>query len=167
MQTCLPLFVVYLPMETNVASSKKQEKSSQGSVPRSSRKQDLTWNYVSEAVDSKGKKVTACNFCGKQYVGIGSMKQHLAGLNQSKTACKEVSSEVRDSIIKSMKENKEKTMDKIVVDLDEMNDYEVKDGQSSQQTCTSQSRKRKVSIHLIRYVPSKRINTIQSCTTFV
>ncbi|KAJ4890339.1 DNA binding [Raphanus sativus] len=129
-------------METNVASSKKQEKSSQGSVPRSSRKQDLTWNYVSEAVDSKGKKVTACNFCGKQYVGIGSMKQHLAGLNQSKTACKEVSSEVRDSIIKSMKENKEKTMDKIVVDL-EMNDYEVKDGQSSQQTCTSQSRKRK------------------------
>ncbi|KAL0713875.1 hypothetical protein Bca4012_020853 [Brassica carinata] len=130
-------------METN-ATNTKQEKSSQGSNPRSSsRKQDLTWNYVSEAVDSKGKKVTACNFCGKQYVGISSMKQHLAGLNQSKTACKEVSSEVRDSIIKSLNENKEKTKDKIVVDL-EMNDYEeVNDGQSSQQACTSQSRKRK------------------------
>ncbi|KAJ0248460.1 ATP/DNA binding protein [Hirschfeldia incana] len=129
-------------METNIVSNTKQEKSSQGSIPSSSRKQDLTWDYVSEAVDSKGKKVTACNFCGKQYVGISSMKQHLAGLNQSKTACKEVSPEVRDSIIKSMEENKEKTKEKIVVDL-EMNDYEVKDGQSSQQSCTSQSRKRK------------------------
>ncbi|CAN7099299.1 uncharacterized protein LOC103873116 isoform X2 [Brassica rapa] len=131
-------------METNsTVSNTKQDKSSQGSNPRSNRKQDLTWNYVSEAVDSKGKKVTACNFCGKQYAGISSMKQHLAGLNQSKTACKEVSSEVRDSIVKSMKENnKEKTKEKIVVDL-EMTDYEVKDGQSSQQSCTSQSRKRK------------------------
>ncbi|XP_013605442.1 PREDICTED: uncharacterized protein LOC106312452 isoform X3 [Brassica oleracea var. oleracea] len=129
-------------MGTNSVSNTKQDKSSQGSNPRSNRKQDLTWNYVSEGVDSKGKKVTACNFCGKQYVGISSMKQHLAGLNQSKTACKEVSSEVRDSIVQSMKENKEKTKEKIVVDL-EMTDYEVKDGQSSQQSCTSQSRKRK------------------------
>lgn len=139
-------------METN-ATNTKQEKSSQGSNPRSSsRKQDLTWNFVSEAVDSKGKKVTACNFCGKQYVGISSMKQHLAGLNQSKSACKEVSSEVRDSIIKSLNENKEKTKDKIVVDL-EMNDYEeVNDGQSSQQACTSQSRKRKVSNPLNIYI---------------
>ena len=149
MQTCLLFFFFYLSIEmgTNSVSNTKQDKSSQGSNPRSNRKQDLTWNYVSEGVDSKGKKVTACNFCGKQYVGISSMKQHLAGLNQSKTACKEVSSEVRDSIVQSMKENKEKTKEKIVVDL-EMTDYEVKDGQSSQQSCTSQSRKRKVSIHL-------------------
>lgn len=128
------------------ASNIKQEKSSQGSGSmRSHQKQDLTWKYVSETVDSRGKNVTACDFCGKQYVGISRMKQHLAGVNPTTTSCKEVTSEVRDLIRKSLKENEEKTKDKIVVDL-EMEDCEVNEGQSSHQSCTSQNLKRKVSI---------------------
>ncbi|VVB04988.1 unnamed protein product [Arabis nemorensis] len=88
------------------ASSTKQRKSSQSSIRRH-QKQDLTWKYVSESTDSRGKKVIACDFC----------------------------------------ENEEKTKDKMVVDL-EMEDYEVIDGQSSHQSCTSLSRKRKVSMYI-------------------
>jgi len=129
-------------------SNIKQEKSSNRS---SHHKQDLAWNYVREAIDSRRRKVITCGFCGKQYVGseINSMKHHLAGLN-NRSACQKVSSEVQHSMRKSLEENKEKPKKIIVVDLD-MQDDEVNVGQSSHQSCSSSSRKRKVSIDLHLY----------------
>ncbi|KAJ4837114.1 hypothetical protein Tsubulata_049094, partial [Turnera subulata] len=86
-----------------------QSKSSSSSVPTHG-KTDPAWEHITLSTDADGTKVYTCILCGKEVRGggINRMKQHLAGIPGSITACKKVDHDVRYRMSEYLKEISEK-----------------------------------------------------------
>ncbi|CAF2073375.1 unnamed protein product [Brassica napus] len=103
-----------IPLSSN--SNTEHQQPSQRSTRQ---KQDLAWTYVTHTLDSKGKTILTCNFCGKvnHGGGINRMKQHMAGVKGSTNGCTKVPPEVQHTMRKSLKENEEKAKQKRGVNM--------------------------------------------------
>uniref|UniRef100_A0A0D3CCA4 BED-type domain-containing protein n=1 Tax=Brassica oleracea var. oleracea TaxID=109376 RepID=A0A0D3CCA4_BRAOL len=103
-----------IPLSSN--SNTEHQQPSQRSTRQ---KQDLAWTYVTHTLDSKGKTILTCDFCGKVNHGgvINRMKQHLAGVKRSTNGCTKVPPEVQHAMRKSLKENEEKAKQKRGVNM--------------------------------------------------
>ncbi|WCJ29293.1 hypothetical protein M5689_010938 [Euphorbia peplus] len=86
-------------------------KSQRGNVRQ---KNDPTWTYASEGVNSAGKKVLICSFCQKEFAGggINHVKQHLTGAKGESYICKKVSADVRFLLQGSLKQIRENANEK-------------------------------------------------------
>ncbi|XP_024009284.1 uncharacterized protein LOC112084392 [Eutrema salsugineum] len=106
-------------------------------------KHDLAWAHVTQTLDSEGKSILTCDFCGQKNkgVGINRMKQHLAGQKGNTNGCKKVPPEIQYAMRKSLKENEDKAKEKSGINI-RRQFHDVDDGQGSHQGCVpSQKRK--------------------------
>ncbi|KAJ4850648.1 hypothetical protein Tsubulata_023986 [Turnera subulata] len=69
-------------------------------------KSDPAWEHIALSTAADGTKVYTCLFCEKEVRGggINRLKQHLAGIPGSITACKKVDHDVRYRMSEYLKE---------------------------------------------------------------
>ncbi|KAJ4837209.1 hypothetical protein Tsubulata_044341 [Turnera subulata] len=146
------------------SQSESLEKQSTDSIPSFRGKSDPAWEHFSVSIGPDKKLVYKCLICEKQYKGGGifRMKQHLAGIRGSIGPCRKVSHEIREQMLKVLKELADQKMQskqaKKVIEIDNsMED----DEDSVQEEITQQSSSKDVAAQADNKGKRKKIEGVK------